>query len=432
VWSSDFDRPGDGEHDGAVSERFEFVAYRFIERKHAPDRHVEYAAGGLNADVPGHVWIQAEPGLGRRIPDPPIRVRTDTSAVSVHLLMGQSIGTGPVDSLKSGSGTMRRLAIAALAAGMGVLGIEGLRAAPLTQQSSGLVVGVAGAVGGAILDVAINAGKFAEIHADAQGLGSVALDTDAIFDRFQDGFGTGAQFEDILNLANDGKIRVHVFVERCENGKIVRIRMTADGVTVPQDEGCDRTPVGFFWTDKARALRISLPTNLMQVDNRGMSTTRKAGIGAATVGGAVAILLGVSNDERGEDPITIDPGGPGTTFNPTGSYPSMTSVTNDPGEHRFFILLANNLVLTVTVSGGNMTITGPSGSNWVTVTGTYNSDTRMGVLTGSGTVAGFPNVGVRFEPTFTTTGAMSGSLTIGTGGELPGGQAATYSVMGQR
>ena len=52
VGSGVFYGPGDGEHDGAVGDRFEFVSHRLIEREHAPDRHVEDAAGGMCADVP--------------------------------------------------------------------------------------------------------------------------------------------------------------------------------------------------------------------------------------------------------------------------------------------------------------------------------------------------------------------------------------------
>ena len=49
------------------------------------------------------------------------------------------------------------------------------------------------------------------------------------------------------------------------------------------------------------------------------------------------------------------------------------------------------------------------------------------VATGSGTVAGFSSVGARFEGTLTTDG-VSGTYTLGTGGELPQGLAIAYSL----
>ena len=82
------------------------------------------------------------------------------------------------------------------------------------------------------------------------------------------------------------------------------------------------------------------------------------------------------------------------------------------------------------MSGSTITCTGPA--PWVTVAGTFNATTGAFSMTGRGTVADRPNVGVRFEGTLTTAGQLRGDYTMGTGGELPGGRPIVYDVSGQR
>jgi uncharacterized protein (TIGR03437 family) len=52
-------------------------------------------------------------------------------------------------------------------------------------------------------------------------------------------------------------------------------------------------------------------------------------------------------------------------------------------------------------------------------------------MTGTGTVAGFPNVSITFTGTIDLEGNISGDYVMGAGGELPGGQAITYRLTGQ-
>ena len=56
----------------------------------------------------------------------------------------------------------------------------------------------------------------------------------------------------------------------------------------------------------------------------------------------------------------------------------------------------------------------------------------MGNYTGSGTgtVAGFPNVTVVLELNIDQAGNVTGTYTMGAGGELPGGQPGGYTVTG--
>jgi len=278
-------------------------------------------------------------------------------------------------------------------------------------QQGTVTVDVTGALGASVLDVAMNGGKIADIQPGPDGAGTTTLD-----------------------LADVGKAQVQVFVDRCQNGQVVRVQLVTDGRTPPRDENCDRKFAGVFWAHRARRLAIDIPAGTMQVANSGMSTAMKAGLGAAGAGGALIALAAGGGD--------ANPGSPGTpstpttpttpTFSPPGSYPSTISIQSDPGEHGPFIALPSSLVLTVALSGTTMTIAGPSGSNWVTVTGPYDATTRRATLTGTGTVAGRSNVGVRFDVTFSESGALTGTLVMGTGGELPGGLSTTYGVTGQK
>lgn len=106
-----------------------------------------------------------------------------------------------------------------------------------------------------------------------------------------------------------------------------------------------------------------------------------------------------------------------------GTFDVTFSVGSDPAGHDQFIA-AMPSELTVTVAGSAITITG--GGGFVAVTGTLGDDGSF-TASGSGTVAGFANVGVRFDGTL-TAGGVGGSYALGTGGELPQGLAIEYAV----
>ncbi len=50
---------------------------------------------------------------------------------------------------------------------------------------------------------------------------------------------------------------------------------------------------------------------------------------------------------------------------------------------------------------------------------------------GTGVVAGRPNIRVEFDGKLSSTG-LTGNYTMGVGGGLPNGQSITYTVQGQR
>jgi hypothetical protein len=111
----------------------------------------------------------------------------------------------------------------------------------------------------------------------------------------------------------------------------------------------------------------------------------------------------------------------------SGDYNVNISVKSDPAGHAPFIGQMPNK-LKASISGSQITITG-SGA-WVTVSGTLNSDGSFTAI-GTGTVADFPNVSVRFVGTITAQG-LNGDYTVGANGELPTGKPITYSINGQK
>jgi hypothetical protein len=113
------------------------------------------------------------------------------------------------------------------------------------------------------------------------------------------------------------------------------------------------------------------------------------------------------------------------------------SSSGDPGGHDPNIFdvpdtwpYTLDITLTVTLEqDGSLTITGAA--PWVDVSGTLGSGTYPDefVATGTGTVAGVENVGVELDARLIfQEGLIFGSYTMGTGGELPGGESIEYSI----
>lgn len=118
-------------------------------------------------------------------------------------------------------------------------------------------------------------------------------------------------------------------------------------------------------------------------------------------------------------------GGPDTLseLGTGGIFEIVTEVSSDPSGHAEFIGEFPPIV-EYSIEGNQVSIFGDA--PWVTVSGEIQNDGSFSTA-GSGTVAGFPNVTVEFlgqaQP-----GLLTGTLTMGAGGELPGGNPAIYSV----
>lgn len=279
------------------------------------------------------------------------------------------------------------------------------RGALIAQQPSGTALDIGGAAPGSALEIALNGGKIADATADERG-----------------------ETTSVLDLSNLGKVRVSVYVDRCEDGRIVKVQLVSDGNAAPPvDEGCDRKPAGVFWSDSGR---IVLDVNGATVSTPG-GIPRNVLIGGGAAAAALGVALAAGGDS--ESGTTPTPGGSSGTpaFNPSGTFQVTTMTKLDPGEHGSFIRLGSSGTLAVTANSP-IQFGGTGLQNWVAVSGDFDAATGRFSATGRGTVAGFSNVGVKFEGTITTSGALNGDYTMGTGGELPGGQAIVYGVTGQR
>ena len=106
---------------------------------------------------------------------------------------------------------------------------------------------------------------------------------------------------------------------------------------------------------------------------------------------------------------------------------SSCAPVSDNGRHNGVINLCPQLLADFSVSDEPMTVSHPL--PFVAMTGMLNTTTGAFTASGSGTVAGFPNVSVRgagmVDP---VTGVIRMNYTMGANGELPGGQPITYSI----
>ena len=106
-----------------------------------------------------------------------------------------------------------------------------------------------------------------------------------------------------------------------------------------------------------------------------------------------------------------------------GIFTISTAVISDSGGHAPFVGTFPPL-LELSISGNNINVFGDS--PWVTVSGTIQSNGDF-ICTGSGTVAGFPNVQVDFIGQANPK-TLNGTLTVGADGALPGGSSIIYSI----
>lgn len=174
-----------------------------------------------------------------------------------------------------------------------------------------------------------------------------------------------------------------------------------------------------------------------------MGTGTKVAIGSGAAAGVAAIALaGGGSDSSGALPsspanttgVPAPPSsgasGGGVTVC-AGDYRSSLNVSSDPGNHRRNVRMPANMTLFVTIASIHIRGAQP----FVQVDGTIDSQGNFDA-TGMGTVAGFRNVAVRMSGTLRECTASSGTLaatySMGTGGELPGGQSITYEVRGAK
>ena len=110
---------------------------------------------------------------------------------------------------------------------------------------------------------------------------------------------------------------------------------------------------------------------------------------------------------------------------PTGAIAAVSAVVRDIAEHLSHIGWINPFGLRIKRGSVIFDGDGP----WVDVEGEWANDGTFRA-TGTGTVAGFPNVSVVFTGTLTADG-LHGYYTMGAGGELPHGEPIIFQIDGQ-
>ena len=175
------------------------------------------------------------------------------------------------------------LALAVIAGGTAIdLAARQNAPAALDMANKGKVtVQIVAATPGLTIELALNGGKIADTP--------IATD------------GTGNSIFDVAHL---GKTQAQVWIERCDNGKRVRVLIYTSGGQPPGDKDCDRKAVGFFWTDRATRIVINVRSSSMSVNNAGGITTTKVAI---VTGTTAAVIFGVAQAGGGSTPGSSTP-----------------------------------------------------------------------------------------------------------------------------
>ncbi len=279
--------------------------------------------------------------------------------------------------------------------------------------------------------------------------------------------GAGGDVSSLIDLSNHGKQKVTLYVDVCQDGKIVKVMLVA-GAPPPQDENCKKRIVAAPFLNDCGVTRLTIDVTKMfaRVIGCGGTLTQPkviGPIGGALVGGLLLTMKGgdstpTSTFVAAPTPpvVTAPPVAPPTVTTPpttsapptnnappptTPTAPTVTAngtyacqacaATNDVSRHDGTLRLCNGLNV-FTLVEGSLTIRHPA--PFIEVTGTnYNTSTGAFDLTGRGAIAGFTNVSVRAVGTVNnTTGRVTFEYTMGTAGEFPGGQPITYTITLQK
>lgn len=135
-----------------------------------------------------------------------------------------------------------------------------------------------GGTPGVSVEIFLNAGKIGDVTLNTSGSGDF-----------------------VLNLANAGKTRVTVYVDVCQDGKIVKVQfVTGDGQAPPQDESCRRRMGAVSFQSDCGVIRITL--NFTNWNGRvvgcGFSLQEPKTIGLIGGGALVPILLLAGGSDR--------------------------------------------------------------------------------------------------------------------------------------
>lgn len=295
----------------------------------------------------------------------------------------------------------------------------------------------------------------------------VELNVETIGGSTSSGTAGGSGLLDFLSdVGIPGKphVRLYVYMGQCVDGsvRIAIVESGADPKTIPPE--CNPRIVGFFWLDRAKHVSIHVGARTVTVQNDGMGTGMKTGIGAAGgLGALLAALAGRGGADGGpgatvqpNPAVTVTPPTPTTTIPPVippstpglstagGNFDLMWTVTADLNFSRTFVNFETVRMVTISIVGANIALSAPP--PWVMVSGPIDLTSGRFTANGSGFVAGRNNVPSFVEGTLTFTdvgfavplavqATTTFNVVVGGGGSLPGSAddgKVRYSVTGRR
>jgi len=259
-----------------------------------------------------------------------------------------------------------------------------------------------------------------------------------------------------LDFLSLGKPQGQIYIETCKDG--VRIRVISDGTTVPDDEGCNRKPVGVAFTFTCTGkITINFKDAKGSFAGCGTVWTNKwflTGLGIAG-GGILATTAGGGDtpppavaQQPAAPPVANTPAAPQTPAAPPAPGPSapqpsptvpnpdgrwtITScqVTDDNGNHNSTLqFCSRNQSMTISASNGGMSIV--AAIIWGLATGSYNTATGEFALGTPGPLSGTPftNVAFRVVGTIDRNGTSIRLVVTMGGSGLPGNPPITYVVV---
>jgi hypothetical protein len=315
--------------------------------------------------------------------------------------------------------------------------------AAAARGASSVPIQFTGATPGTSIELIMNAGKVADVTINSTGQGASVLD-----------------------LSNMGKVQLQVYVDVCQDGKVVKV-LVVSGQPPPEDN-CKRRVAGAAWWSDCGVTRITLDLtkfNMRVIGCGSMLSDPKvygsliggvvgtvaiiasSGGGSSTGGGTIPVATQPPNTQQPAavaPPTVVLPPSVPTLPDPTpsnqtspvtanGNY-SVTgcAVADDRPNHDPTLRLCQGMNQTATAQEGSLTIRHPS--PFIDVTGpNYNTTTGAFDISGTGSIAGFNGVAARAVGTVNNqTGRITFNYTLGSNGAFPGGQPITYSITLQK
>lgn len=172
----------------------------------------------------------------------------------------------------------------------------------------------AGGTHGVSIEIFLNAGKVGDVPLDASGGGNWLLD-----------------------MGNQGKTQVTVYIDVCKDGKVVKVAfVTAGGQAPPRDESCDSRVVAVTFRSDCGVTRITF--NLLNRDAKavgcGWSFTDPKVVGGIVGTALIPVLItaggGDTTAPTGVSSTPPTTSGPPVTTPPTTAVPPSTMPPSTP------------------------------------------------------------------------------------------------------